>query len=160
MGRRGPHPITRVLYRLPVYLYRLGLGWLLGTRFLMVEHTGRKSGRRYQTVVEVAGWDPATDTYLVASGYGLYADWYRNLKASPETIIQIGRKRLAARARHLGPEESGQAMVGYARQHPAAARGLARLLEYKVSGGEGAYRQLGETEFPFVAFEPRATGEV
>lgn len=159
MARHGPRPIARVFYRLPVYLYRVGLGWLLGKRFLLLEHTGRRSGRRYRTVVEVAGWLPETGTYLVASGYGPQADWYRNLKASPETTIQVGRRRFAVRARHLGTEESGQAMVEYARRHPAAARGLARLLGYQVSGDEGAYRQLGEAKFPFVAFEPRATGE-
>lgn len=160
MGKRGPHPVTRFFYRLPVYLYRLGLGWLLGNRFLLMEHTGRKSGRRYQTVVEVAGRIPETGAYLVASGYGPKADWYRNLKASPETVIQVGRRQLAVRARHLEPEESGEAMVNYAKQHPAAARGLARLLGYQVSGDEATYRRLGATELPFVAFEPRTADPI
>lgn len=31
-------------YNLPIALYRLRLGWLLGHHFLMLTHRGRKSG--------------------------------------------------------------------------------------------------------------------
>jgi hypothetical protein len=35
---------TRWIVRAPVGLYRARLGFLLGPRMLMLEHTGRKSG--------------------------------------------------------------------------------------------------------------------
>jgi len=35
----------RLAFRLPIYLYRLDLGWLLGHRFLLLVHRGRESGR-------------------------------------------------------------------------------------------------------------------
>jgi len=39
---------TRAFVRAPIGLFRAGLGWLFGSRILMLEHRGRRSGsRRY-----------------------------------------------------------------------------------------------------------------
>lgn len=157
--RRRPGRVTRFIYRLPIWLYRLGLGGLLGRRFLLINHVGRKSGRLHQTVVEVAGHDAASGTYLVASGYGPRADWYRNLRHEPNVTIQVGGKRLAVRAEHLSPEASGEAMVAYARRHPVAARSLARTLGLDLDGSEGGYRRAGREMIPFVAFHPQPEPE-
>jgi len=35
----------KIFLRMPVWLYRLHLGWLLGNRFLCIAHRGRKSGK-------------------------------------------------------------------------------------------------------------------
>lgn len=32
------------IFKLPLVLYRLHLGWLLGTRFMQLTHVGRRSG--------------------------------------------------------------------------------------------------------------------
>ena len=40
-----PAGALRLAFRLPIYLYRLDLGWLLGHRFLLLVHRGRESGR-------------------------------------------------------------------------------------------------------------------
>lgn len=74
-----PRGLLRLGLRLPVWLYRLRLGRLLGRRFVMVTHTGRKSGRQHQTVLEVVRYDPATGVVVVASGWGEKADWFRNI---------------------------------------------------------------------------------
>ena len=42
--------LRRALFRAPIWLYRLGLGGLLGGRFLLLTHTGRTSGRPRQVV--------------------------------------------------------------------------------------------------------------
>ena len=117
-GDRRPRGLTRLLFRLPVWFYRLGLGWLLGERFLLIHHVGRKSGRPYQTVVEVVRKVAGADLYVVASGYGAGADWYQNLRHNPDVTIQVGRRRLMAHAMFLSPEESGAEMVDYARRNP------------------------------------------
>ena len=44
---------TRWLMRAPVALYRAGWGWLLGRRFVMIEHLGRASHEPRFVVVEV-----------------------------------------------------------------------------------------------------------
>jgi hypothetical protein len=49
----NPHRGALRYFFAPVSLYRLHLGWLLGHRFLLLTHTGRRSGLRRQTVLEV-----------------------------------------------------------------------------------------------------------
>lgn len=51
-------------------LYDWRAGWLLGHRFLRLTHVGRKSGRRYQTLLEVIGTGPAADEVIVIAGLG------------------------------------------------------------------------------------------
>jgi hypothetical protein len=53
MRGTGPTGWVRALLRLPILLYRLHLGWLLGHRFLLLTHVGRKSGLQRRTVLEV-----------------------------------------------------------------------------------------------------------
>ena len=146
--------LSRLLFRLPIWLYRLRLGWVLGERFLLLNHVGRKSGRVRRSVLEVAGHDEETDTYLVAAGFGPRSDWYRNLLETPEATIQVGRRRLQVVAEPLLPVESGKAMVDYARRHPMAVRGLMRVLGLKADS-EADYRTLGQEAVPFVSFRPR-----
>ena len=58
MTRTPPTGVSRWLFRMPIGLYRLRLGWLLGDRFLLLHHTGRKSGLPRQAVVEVVTREP------------------------------------------------------------------------------------------------------
>ena len=51
--------------------------WMPG--FGVVAHTGRRSGRRYQTPVNVF---PAEDGYLLALTYGPDSDWVKNVLAA------------------------------------------------------------------------------
>jgi hypothetical protein len=48
-----PAGALKLALRLPIYLYRLNLGWLLGHRFLLFAHLRRKSGLLRDTVLEV-----------------------------------------------------------------------------------------------------------
>jgi deazaflavin-dependent oxidoreductase (nitroreductase family) len=61
------------------YLYRLGLGWPFGARIMLLNHTGRVSGERRQAVVEVVEHDRSDGSYVVGSGWGTAAAWYRNV---------------------------------------------------------------------------------
>jgi F420H(2)-dependent quinone reductase len=77
---KPPRGVLRWLLRLPIWLYRLRMGRLLGNRFLMLTHIGRKSGQPRQSVLEVVGHDEATGIYIIASGWGEQADWLRNIQ--------------------------------------------------------------------------------
>jgi hypothetical protein len=55
---------------LPIYLYRLNLGLLLGHRFLLLVHRGRRSGLLRETVLEVILYEPATRESVVLSAWG------------------------------------------------------------------------------------------
>lgn len=103
------HPPTRALrfgLRLPIWLYRMHLGWLLGDRFLMLTHIGRKSEQPHQTVIEVVQHDNETDTHYVVSGWGEESDWYQNVRQSPAVIIHVDRLRFWAQVQFLPLEKA------------------------------------------------------
>ncbi|MGH3562280.1 MAG: nitroreductase family deazaflavin-dependent oxidoreductase, partial [Mycobacterium sp.] len=80
---------SRRLMRAPIWIYQARLGGLLGPRLLMVEHIGRKSGTRRYVVLEVVD-HPTPDTYVVASGFGPKAQWFRNIRANPRVRVYAG----------------------------------------------------------------------
>ena len=150
-----PKGFSRLLWRAPIWLFRLGLGGLVSKRFLLLHHTGRKSGLPRENVLEIVGYDEATNTYYVASGFGKKSDWYKNIIKTPEVSIQVGNKELVVTAVPLSPEESGQAMVDYARRNPRAAKELMRICGYRVDGSEEDYFIMGRDIVPFIALKPR-----
>ena len=150
---KPPTGLGRLLWRAPIWLYRLHLGWLLDGRFLLLNHVGRKSGLPRRAVIEVAKYDPETQTCFVASGFGKKSDWYRNLLKTPDATIQVGRKKMRVTAVTLTPDQSAAMMVDYARRNPNAARNLCRIIGYKVDGTEEDYAIIGRDYVPFMAFK-------
>jgi len=148
---RGP---LRLLLRLPVWLYRLRLGWLLGRRFLLLTHTGRQTGKAHDTVIEVMRQDVDTGAVMVAAAWGDRADWFRNLQAHPEAKITIGAKTWAARAEVLPVEGGAQELYVYATDHPTAFHEIMRLVTgERVEGTMPECQRLAE-RIPVVAFVP------
>jgi len=153
-----PRGLARLAYRLPITLYRLGLGSLLGTRFLLLTHTGRKSGRKRHTVLEVVRYDKGTTTFVVAAGFGPESDWYRNIRLNPQVSIQCGRQHWNMKASFLTPDQTADELLDYARRHPLALRELARFMGYQIDGSQADIRSLGQM-LPMVAFQPEDTNE-
>ena len=156
---RAPHGLQRLLLRAPVVLYRIGLGWLLGERFLLLSHIGRKSGRPYQTVLEVVAHERDVGAYVVASGWGERSDWFQNILQHPSVKIAVGGRRLAAEARRMPEGEAAAALADYARRHPVAFRGLARMMlgEELALDAEGIARLAARV--PLVSLHYRAAEE-
>jgi len=147
-----PTGLRRILFRLPVHLYRAGLGGVFGRRFLYLVHTGRVSGRKRDVVVEVVG--RAGDRYHVCSGFGPRAQWYRNVLANPEVTIQVGWRRTRADALAVSPEKGADIMARYAAQHPKLARQLCAVMGLAVNGSAADFMAVGR-HVPFVEFVPR-----
>jgi deazaflavin-dependent oxidoreductase (nitroreductase family) len=152
-----PSPFLRVVFKLPDWFYRVGLGWLLGKRILSVTHRGRKSGRLHDTVLEVAMYDADRTESIVASAYGTRADWYRNIQAEPALRVRTGRMDYVPEQRFLSPEEARKAAADFCRLHPWEAKLAPRVLpaigaavDPNVSDPAGMLAQL-----PMVAFRPR-----
>ncbi|MBD0841464.1 nitroreductase family deazaflavin-dependent oxidoreductase [Streptomyces sp. TRM68416] len=150
--RRPQLPIgwRRLALRLPILLFGVGLGPLLGRRFLLLHHTGRVSGLDRKAVLEVVAYGP--DGWTVASGFGPRADWYRNLRRQPKTLIRFGTRPHAVTARFLTPDQGAEIMVDYARRHPRAARRLCSFMGLPVDGREASYREAGRA-VPFVRLD-------
>lgn len=141
--RQPPSGLSRLLFRLPIQFYRVGLGRLLGGRFLLLEHVGRRTGLVRRAVVEVVATDPGTGAWIIAAGFGPKTDWYRNLLANPRAHITVGGRRMAVTAIRVPPDEGGAVMRDYARRHSGAARKLCRFLGYEVDGSEADYVEVG-----------------
>ena len=154
---RDSHPprgLLRLGFRSPLLLYRAHLGWLLGDRFLMLSHTGRKSGRQRQVVLEVVRHEKENGIYIVASGWGEKSDWFRNVTKNPFVLIQSGTHQTKARAVRLSEKEAELELRDYGRRHPAAFRNLAKLMLGNGSSGtdEDIHRLVQDV--PLVAFIP------
>ncbi len=94
-----PYPrgfLSRVL-RLPLLLYRVGLGDLLNaTLHIMVLGTrGRTSGLPRYTAIE---YRRHGSKIYVVSAWGDQPQWFKNLQARPEVMVQAGRRGCKATA--------------------------------------------------------------
>lgn len=122
----------RSLVRAPIWLFRARLGFVFGSRLLMIEHTGRKTGARRYAVVEVIG-RPRPGTYIVPALP--WAQWYRNIQASPSVRISVGGRSLApATARPLAADQKPAVLDGYAQRHPRMYATMSSLFEETLGG--------------------------
>jgi deazaflavin-dependent oxidoreductase (nitroreductase family) len=147
-----PRGIMAWLLRLPVGLYRAHLGFLLGERFLMLSHTGRKTGRLHRSVIEIVDHDKASDTYYAVSGWGEKSNWYRNIMANPRVTVQVKNRIFQSDAQRVSPDVGAQVLVDYARKHPFALREIAGIMKYPLDGSEADVINLGRT-VPVIAFK-------
>lgn len=153
---QAPRGIARRLYRLPIWLFRLHLEWLLLKHFLLLTHTGRSSGLPRQTVLEIIHHDPKTERYVVFAGWGKQSDWVKNTEKTPQVIIQVGSRPFLAQAVHLSSEETQAIVLAYARRYPHLMPILLRLLlGYRMESTEEGIRDLARKS-TLIAFEVRA----
>ena len=108
--------------RAPIGLYRIGLGGVLGKRFLLLEHIGRSSGQVRQTVLEVLETDDSAP--VIASGFGERSQWCKNITANPDVWFTRGRTRTHAKAARLEHEDAVRVFERYRRDHTRAAKVL------------------------------------
>ena len=146
-----PRGLKAIPWRLPIWIYRLHLGFLLGERFLLLEHIGRKSGKVRRAVLEIIGKDAEPRAYYVASGFGERSHWFRNVMHTPQVVIQVGTKRYQAIAERLPFAEALARLTTYAREHPTALRELSHLLHYDYDGSDESLQELARA-LPIVRF--------
>ncbi|MFG2309868.1 nitroreductase family deazaflavin-dependent oxidoreductase [Streptomyces sp. NPDC048566] len=151
---RPPPPTgwRRRLARLPVFLFRVGLGPLFGRRLLVLHHRGRVTGLDRRVALEVVARGRHPVHWIVASGFGPRSDWYRNLLAEPKTVIQFGNRHHAVTARFLEPEEGALVMADYGRRHPRAARRICAFLRLPADGDRASLLAAGRA-VPFVRLD-------
>lgn len=64
---------------------------------------------------------PAPERFVIVSGFGERAEWYRNLLADHACFVSVGRlRRVSARARFMTSAESSAALGRYQKAHPGA----------------------------------------
>jgi deazaflavin-dependent oxidoreductase (nitroreductase family) len=137
-------PLLGRLMRGHTVVYRL-TGGPIGHRFpgappmLLLDHVGAKSGVKRTTPLVYV--DDSPNVVLVASkgGHPKNPAWYHNLRANPDTTVQIGSERRPVHARVADAQEREQLW-------PKAVA--------TYSGYRG-YQQRTARQIPLVILEPR-----
>lgn len=116
---------------------RIG-GKLKGAPVLLLDHVGRKSGTQRTTPLLYLA--DGADLVVIASAGGREATpaWWVNLRAAPETTVQVGSERRRVRARVAGGEERERLWSRAADMFP----------DYDV------YRQRTAREIPVIVLSP------
>lgn len=104
-------PVLRRVMAGHALIYRAS-GGLIGHKMpgapptLLLTHVGAKSGQKRISPLTYTKGD-GDDLVLVASkgGYPKNPAWFHNLKANPDTVVQVGREHRPVHARVATPEE-------------------------------------------------------
>jgi deazaflavin-dependent oxidoreductase (nitroreductase family) len=141
------------IFKLPILLYQLRLGWLLGNRFMQITHIGCRSGKVGKTILAVLRFDPQTREILAVSAWK-GSDWYYNIQAAPALQVETGRIHYAPQQRRLSLEEITAAFVEYRKQHPLFSRIICRIPGWKWDSTYEEFLELAHT-LRGVAFRPQ-----
>lgn len=108
-------------------------------RMLLLEHVGAKSGRKRTS--PLVYFRDGENIVLVASkgGFPKHPAWFHNLRANPDTRVQVGHRRPLVRARVATDAERE-------RLWPKAV---------ETYGGYAEYQERTERKIPLVILEPR-----
>ena len=142
--------MTRYLSRAHTFVYRItrgrfggnlrvGAGFRSPAPTLLLEHLGRKSGKRYTSPVLYITDGPNVIVVASAAGRDDHPQWYRNLLAHSDTHIEIGADRRAVTAVKADPDER-------ARLWPLLVQAYADF---------DSYQSWTTREIPVIVLQPR-----
>jgi len=156
---RLPYPkgFLRLIMRFPILLYRLHLGWLLGKRFLLLEHRGRRSGKLKHAVIEVVDHNANDGSYVVAAAWGVQSDWFKNILTTPGVHVTVSTNRFPATAERIPEHEAARHLHAYSVRHPFAFTQLGSLLIGQSTRDTDEVVQAFAASIPFVKFSPIRT---
>jgi len=144
-----PYPtgLIKWLYKSPILLYRLGLGFLVGRLFMVMTTIGRMSGQPRHTAIE---YHEFKGRKYVLSGWGTRSDWYRNIESNPHVTIQTWRGPESVRARRTTSEGEMAEAFEFAMSNPTM-----RMVMKSVGSDLTLEQFLAQKErFTFVTFDP------
>jgi deazaflavin-dependent oxidoreductase (nitroreductase family) len=80
-------------------------GMFTGSDLLLLHHTGAKTGTRRVTPLAYQRIGDSFAVFASRAGSTANPDWYHNVVAHPDTLIEIGSETVAVRARVAEPAE-------------------------------------------------------
>lgn len=126
---------------------------------MLLSHTGRRSGLRRQTVLEVVEYRKEGPEVVVANGFGPDSDWVRNIQVKADEEVTVGSQHFAASHRFLGEAEAIAVIRGYEYRNrfiaPIVRAGFSWLLGWKYRSSDSDRRRL-VGQIPLLAFRPRS----
>ena len=129
-----PYPssaILRRLFRLPILLWRLGMGPIIGRLFMILTTTGHKTGLPRRTAIEYHQFKGSK--YVM--GAWPRSDWYRNIQADARVTTQTASGTEGGIARRLTTEDEWAEAYEFVERHPYM-RLWANLLGFRMSRDE------------------------
>jgi deazaflavin-dependent oxidoreductase (nitroreductase family) len=142
-----PSGLVKWLYKTPILLYRLGLGFVVGRLFMVMTTVGRKSGKPRRTAIEFHEYKGRR---YVFSAWGMKADWYRNIEANPYINIQTWRGAESVLARRITSHAELADAFAFAMANPSI-----RMVMKSAGFGQTLEQFLAQKEhFTFVTFDP------
>ncbi len=141
------------VFKSPILLYRLGLGWLFGHRFMMLTHMARRTRRLHRTILAVLRFDARTKEVMAMSAWSA-SDWYKNIQAWPALEIRVGSLRYVPTYRSLSTEELVELFEEYRRRHPLFTRVICRIPGWKWDSIHEEFLKLA-LSLRGVAFRPK-----
>ena len=141
------------IFRLPIFLYRTGLGWLMGKRFMLLTHRGRRSGKVRRTILAILRFDSETKEIMAISAWSA-SDWYLNIQNSPALQVETGFTRYAPIQRTLSSHEIAMLFIDYRHKHPIFSRIVCQIPGWKWDSSYEEFLELART-LQGVAFRPK-----
>jgi deazaflavin-dependent oxidoreductase (nitroreductase family) len=138
--KTAPGLVRRWLFRLPLLLHRVGIRGIervVGIDWIVLETTGRRSGRPHTVVLDVVGRDDARDVWYVQPAYGRTAAWVRNVGANPGAWAEIGGRRLRVHVTDVTGTEGAEVVLRFLRAHPWYGRVIVWFVGYVDSIDHG-----------------------
>ena len=108
---------------------------------LLLDHVGARSGRRRTTPLV---YMPDGDNLVVVAakgGHPRHPGWVHNLRARPDTEVQVGSRRIKVRAREANGDERRRLWRSATEYNPLW----------------GSYQRRTERTIPLVVLEPRSS---
>lgn len=146
LNKRGIYAGRRST-RFHVALYRRSGGRIGGhipgwpeAQIALIDHTGARTGRRRTSPLMYVEEGDAIAVMASKAGQPTHPAWFHNLKANPDTTIQIGAEVRAVRARVASGEERDRVYAKFVAMYP---------------GSEFYRRHARDREIPIVIFDPR-----
>jgi deazaflavin-dependent oxidoreductase (nitroreductase family) len=152
-NKNNPPAFMVPFFKMPLILYRLGLGWMLGNRFMLLTHQGRHTGKVYRSVLAVLRINNITREVFAVSPWSS-SNWYRNIQVTPALEIETGLVRYAPAQRTLSPKEIASLFIEFRRLHPIFSRIISRIPGWKIESSYDEFLQLAHT-LRGVAFIPK-----
>lgn len=136
---------VELFWQLHKRLYRWSNG-RLGARManlpvLLLDTVGRRTGTPRTNALTYLPWGDAFVVVASLLGEPKHPAWYLNLRATPDVRIQVGPRRLAARAREAEGEERDRLWDAVIAASPDYAD----------------YRSMTKRRIPLVILEPHST---
>ena len=120
-------------------MWRIGAGWRDPVPICLVEHRGRRTGKRRTTPLVYLRDGNRVVVVASQAGRPRHPLWFRNLEADPEVTVQIKGDRRRMRARTASPPERAELWP--------------RLVD--LYRDYDSYQSWTDREIPVVIIEPR-----